>query len=647
MTTGTVIKYIREFFFLLICILFLICMLYACASVGSPQGGPIDETPPRFVRSTPAPNALNVTSQRIEIEFDELITLENPMEGVIVTPPQMQFPVIKAVGRKVVIELKDSLQPNMTYTIDFGNTIADNNEKNVLENFTFAFSTGDVVDSLVVSGALLYAANLEPMPGILVGLHRDLSDTAFTQLPFFRTSKTGERGRFWIRNIAPGTYQVRALNDLNRDYRFDQPGEEIAFLDSFVTPSYIPSIKIDTIWKDSLTVDTIIETHYNRFVPDDVVLFLFKENFSRQYLRKAERTEPRIFALTFNAPVEELPDIRFLNAPAQEDFAVLEVTEGGSTLRYWLRDSLVYRQDTLDVEVSYLKSDTANLMVMNTDTFSLFVKKPKQQSKKKDSKKDKEEEKIDFLGITVSASSTFEVFDTLKVRFSEPLAYFDSSHLVLRQRVDSVRWDTVPFRVLKSDVDPMLFQLLRRWDYDKEYKLTIDSAIFTSMYGKWNDKLETTFKTRPEDSYGHLYFNVSGVEGPGFGQLLDASDKPVRQAPLKDGGLLFMNLKPSKYYLRYIVDSNDNGVWDTGQYDIRRQPEQVFYYHTYIEVPQNWRIEQNWDVREVPITQQKPLEITKNKPKERKKNNVGTQGNSTNNTQRQGSQNSRLSTQGR
>ena len=149
----------------------------------------------------------------------------------------MELPVIRSAGKKAVIELKDTLKPNTTYTIDFTNSISDNNEKNVFENFSFAFSTGDIIDTLEVSGVLLNAENLEPMPGITIGLHNNLEDSAFVKLPFVRTSRTNDKGQFTIRNITPGTYHIFALNDVNRDYKFDQPGEDIAFLDSVIVPS--------------------------------------------------------------------------------------------------------------------------------------------------------------------------------------------------------------------------------------------------------------------------------------------------------------------------------------------------------------------------------------------------------------------------
>ena len=159
-------------------------VLYSCASIGRPEGGAIDETPPRFVGSTPAPGALNNNRKKITIEFDEFIKLEKPGEKIVISPPQVQQPEIKANGKKVVITLKDTLKLDMTYSIDFSDAIQDNNEGNPLPDFGFTFSTGSVIDSMVVSGTVLNAANLEPVKGMLVGMHSNLADSAFTTIPF-------------------------------------------------------------------------------------------------------------------------------------------------------------------------------------------------------------------------------------------------------------------------------------------------------------------------------------------------------------------------------------------------------------------------------------------------------------------------------
>lgn len=223
----------------------------SCANIASPTGGAYDEQPPRMIRSNPGTNALNVARRTLEIEFDENIKVEKPTEKIIITPPQTLQPIIKATGRKVVVEFEDEMVPNSTYTINFTDAIVDNNEGNPLENFSFSFSTGDRLDTLMVSGKLLAAENLEPMPGIYIGLHTDLNDTALTKVPFPRIGRTDSRGNFSVRGIAPGKYRIYALDDKNRDYKYDNPQEAIAFLDSIIIPSSIPALRQDTIFKDS------------------------------------------------------------------------------------------------------------------------------------------------------------------------------------------------------------------------------------------------------------------------------------------------------------------------------------------------------------------------------------------------------------
>ena len=210
--------------------------IYSCANMSRPGGGPRDETPPVFIKSMPVPNALNVSKQKIEIEFDEIIQVDKPSEKVIVSPPQKDMPEIRTSGRKITVILKDSLLPNTTYTIDFSDAIIDNNERNPLYGFAYSFSTGPKIDSLQVSGILLNARDLEPITGMLVGLHSDLEDSAFQKLPLERIASSDELGHFTIRNVTPGKYRLFALKDMNRDYRFDNPSEDIAFLDSIVRP---------------------------------------------------------------------------------------------------------------------------------------------------------------------------------------------------------------------------------------------------------------------------------------------------------------------------------------------------------------------------------------------------------------------------
>lgn len=617
-------RYIKDWL-LVVGGLFLLVAMYSCANMASPNGGPYDETPPKFVSSIPAPNQTNFKGKKIEILFDELVQLDKPSENVIITPPQMQLPVIRAAGKKVMVELKDTLKENTTYTLDFTNSISDNNEKNVFENFSFAFSTGDQIDTLEVSGILLNAENLEPMPGITIGLHRNLEDSAFVKLPFDRTSRTNDKGRFTIRNISPGSYRIFGLNDVNRDYKFDQPGEDIAFCDSIIIPSFELTTRQDTLWVDSLTIDTIKTVAYTRYFPDDIELRLFKENFVRQYLLKPERQQENLLTLHFNAPVDTVPLPRPLNfTPVDSSWYFIQETEEGRGVNLWLTDSLVWKQDTLQVELTYPKSDSLNILRPQTDTLQ-FVMRRRPEKKKK--KKDDEVEPIVFLGMQVDAPGSMDLFDTLSVTFNEPVIDLPKECFRLDQMVDSL-WIPVDFELFPDSVNSLNYFIRRPWKYAEEYRLEIDSASIFSIYDRWNEPFSGTFKIKKEDEYGHLYLNIEGVDTTAYVELLNGSDAPVRKAKVKDGGALFMDLKPDKYYARLVVDLNDNGKWDTGNYAEKRQPEEVFYSPKKYDVMQNWQVEETWNVRETPLARQKPLEITKNKPKEvtKKKRNYKDEG---------------------
>ena len=606
-------KYIRNSFRLLYGML-LLTVIYSCANIGSPNGGPYDETPPKFVSSTPVPNQINYTGKKIEILFDELIQIEKPSENVIITPPQMELPVIRSAGKKAVIELKDTLKPNTTYTIDFTNSISDNNEKNVFENFSFAFSTGDIIDTLEVSGVLLNAENLEPMPGITIGLHNNLEDSAFVKLPFVRTSRTNDKGQFTIRNITPGTYHIFALNDVNRDYKFDQPGEDIAFLDSVIVPSFELTTRQDTTWKDSLTIDTIRTVGYTRFFPDNIELRLFKEKFERQYMVKPERPDEKYFTLRFNTKLDTVPVPVPINfTPEDSTWYFVQQTEGGTAVNYWLADSTVWKQDTLQVQVSYPKSDSLNILRPQTDTVQLVLRRRPAEKKRK--KKKDEPDPVVFLGMQVDAPGSMDLFDTISVTFNEPVLDINKEMFFLDQKIDTV-WNTVDFDFFPDSTNSLNYFIRRPWKYGEEYRIEVDSAAIHSLYGKWNDFFTGEFKIKKEDEYGYLYLNINGVDTTAFVELLSSGDAPVRKAKVKDGGVLFMDLKPDKYYARIVIDTNGNGVWDTGNYIEKRQPEEVYYSPKMYEIMQNWQVEETWNVNSTPLAKQKPLEITKNKPKE-------------------------------
>lgn len=600
-------------------------LLQACANMAAPTGGAYDVDPPKVRQAKPNFNSLGASPSKIEIEFDENIKIKSPAEKVIITPPQQILPIIRSVGKKAVVELKDELKPNTTYTIDFTDAIADNNEENPLENFVFSFSTGDQLDTLSISGKVLAAQDLEPVTGTYVGIHSNFDDTVFTRVPFERISRTDSRGNFTVRGMAPGKYKVFALNDQNRDYKYDNPQEAIAFLDSIVIPSSMSAVRQDTVFVDSITIDTIRTVQYTRFLPDDLVLRSFQSDFQRQYLQKHERTEPHKLTLYFAAPTV-MPDFSLLQPEvSNDDWYVTERSAGNDTLLLWITDSLIYQQDSIRMKINYTRTDSLNKNYIDTDTISFNIRKSARDKReqKNDEKKDGEEaekEQIRFLGITSNVQSTFELFNPIRFEFEQPIVRFDSSFVRLEMAVDSL-FEPVPFRMERDTLNPRKLTIRPRWEPGGKYKLTVDSALLISPYGLWNNKYEQSFTVKPLDQYGNLEVNIVGLpEGKVvFVELLDKSDKPFRKSFVKGNTVRFQDLQPGEIYARLVIDENRDGVWTTGNYEDKRQPEMVYYY------PGKWMIRaysdhmEEWQINTVEVIRQKPLEITKNKPEEKKR----------------------------
>ena len=367
----------------------IILLMTGCARMGQPDGGWYDDDPPKIVATSPADNGTGVKDKKVIIEFNEFIKVEDATNKVVVSPPQLEMPEIRGAGKKIVVELKDSLKKNTPYTIDFSDATTDNNEGNPLGNYTFTFSTGAQVDTMEVAGTILDASNLEPVKGILVGLYDELDDSVFTTKPLLRVSRTDSRGRFIIRGVAKGKYRCYALQDIDGDYRYTQKGEMIAFSDRIIEPSCGPDVRQDTIWRDSLRIDSIIRRPYTHFYPDDVVLRAFTLPLTDRYLIKAQRQEPDRMQFFFSYGADSLPNIRGLNFDADNAF-VIDANEKKDTLTYWLRDTMLVNRDSLTIEMQYMITDTLGNLVSQTDTLDMI---PKMSFEKREKMRLKELEK--------------------------------------------------------------------------------------------------------------------------------------------------------------------------------------------------------------------------------------------------------------
>ena len=620
-------------------LLYICCIALAiasCARMGQPDGGWYDDDPPKVLGCTPADQATNVTTKKIAILFDEYIKLTDATNKVIVSPPQLEVPDIKAAGKKIVVELQDSLMPNTTYTIDFSDAISDNNENNPMGNYTYSFSTGEQIDTFEVSGYVLDASNLEPIKGIMVGLYNDLADSAFQTKPLLRVSRTDGSGHFVVKGVAPGTYRAYALQDADGDFRFSQKSEMIGFNHQTIVPSSKPDVRTDTIWRDSLRIDALIQVPYTHFLPDDVTLLAFTQVQTDRFLVKTERVEANKFSMYFSYGHPELPVIKGLNFNSDSAF-VVETSEKRDTIHYWIRDTALVNQDTLRMEITYQMTDSLGALVNQTDTLDGLAKvsfeKRKKELAKELEKWQKDIEKKRKRGIEVldtimpvkplepkiDAPSSMDPDKIVGVEMPTPLQHCDTAAVHLYSMIDSV-WYESSCRMVPVPNKIRNYEILADWRPGIEYSLEVDSAAFIDIYGKASNPYKQGIKIKTEDEYGTLKLNITGVEDSAIVvRLLNSSDKMVKQVKVKNHVAQFNFVKPDKYYISAFIDSNGNGVWDTGDYAEDRQAEAVYYYPREIECKAKWDVSQNWNVTGTPIYKQKPAKITKQKPDAAKK----------------------------
>ena len=606
----------------------------SCAKMGQPDGGWYDETPPVIVRTTPQDKGVNVKQKKIRIYFDEYIKVDNPTEKVVISPPQMEQAEIQAAGKKIEVELKDSLRENTTYTVDFSDAITDNNEDNPLGNYTYTFSTGDHIDTLEVAGYVLDARNLEPIKGILVGLYANLNDTAFTKEPMLRVSRTDSRGRFIIKGVAPGNYRIYALQDADNNYTFNQKSEQIAFNHDTITPTFKPDIRQDTIWRDSLRIDSIARVPYTHFLPDDIVLRAFTEVQTDRYLIKIERTEPDHFTIYFSYGDTVPVGLRGLNFDERDAF-ITESSEKRDTLTYWLKDTALVNQDTLRLELKYMATDTLGVLRLQTDTLEMLAKTPyekrmkqrqdqyeewkkKQDRAKKRGRPYETEMPPVLLEPDYRAASEPDPDQNITIIMPSPLAKADTSRIHLYSKHDTL-WYRSPFVFRPKEGLNRTYELLGEWRPGIEYSLEIDTMAFTDIYGKTTAPYKQGFKVKGDDEYATVMFTLTGMEDTTVVvQLLNQSDEMVKETSTSNGTAEFFYVRPGTYYARMFIDSNRNGEWDTGLYAGDRQAETTYYYPEKLECKEKWDMTLTWNPTARPLYRQKPMEITKQKPEKEK-----------------------------
>jgi hypothetical protein len=587
-------------------------LFHACANPGMPSGGPKDLDPPVLIKSKPEQNQKNYTDPKIQLLFDEIVVLKDTRKNFIVSPPLEEEPEINALAKKISIDLNNELQPNTTYTIYFGSSIVDNNEGNALENFTFSFSTGEVLDSMMMSGRVLRAKDLEPVEGIIVGIYADVEDSAFIKNVPLRIAQTNSDGKFSVKNIAPGKYRIYALKEPVKNYRFDS-GEEIAFLDSVFT-TYFDTIQVsDTIWADTVTIDTIMFRDSLIYGPDSIILQTFEEFHLVQNLRKKERSVPYQFLYSFSSPIQEDPRIHIDGTPENYGGIFPEYSSTRDTIYYWLTDSNLYNKDTLWVELEYQKTDSLEHLFWQKDTIQMIYREPKSVGKKSKGKNKANEPNTQLLKINHNITSTMNLKGRIMFEFNEPIDRFDKSAVHLYLKADTLE-KPLKFGMEQSDLYPRKFFVDYPWAEGESYTLSIDSTAIENIYGIHSDKFKMSFAVRKLDQYGNVKFNLTKPDYPGVLYMLNSNGKIIKQQAFaaSDKSETFKLILPGKYYFSLFYDMNGNGEWDTGNFLEDIQPEPVRFYHKELEVKAYRDYEEDWNTEALPLWKQKP-ELLKGK----------------------------------
>lgn len=597
-----------------LCGVLLALMVYACANRGYPEGGPKDTTPPVVVAEVPVSYTKNFNKKRVEIYFNEFVQLKEINEKFIFSPPLKKNPKVSLKGKYVQISISDTLKPNTTYSMDFADAIVDNNEGNPLGFYRYVFSTGDVIDSLELSGTVVNAESYEPMMNVLVGLYENHADSVpLLELPDY-IARTDSSGNFRVTNLRDAVYKVVAIEDANKDKKYTPESEMFAFLDSTVQPVVLPMVKSDTfrlvesiLGRDTTYRDSIVTTEYLGYGPSNLLLRMFQEKLTQLYLVDDDRKSRERLDFVFSIPAENQLQVRLWDTlatePLPEDWFFMERSAGKDTISLWIKDSTVYKKDTLNVILSYLRSDSTGQHTLYSDT-TRYTFKEKKKNEGKGKKNPEEKPKMEFLEIKSNVGGDLDLGGRLWLEFDRPIDKSGLQGLRLSEKVDTL-YQPMKFELEEDSLKVRRIYVDAPWKQSTEYLLELDSAAVYDIYGRFNNKLEKKFKVRSEEYYGKIQLKVKGVSGNTIIQLYKSDGAKAENGKRKynvvrekkitqDGEVVFDLLPEGKYKFRAILDTENSGVWNTGLYLKHRQPDEIIYMPAEISVKQNFDIEQEF-----------------------------------------------------
>jgi hypothetical protein len=579
-----------------------VVIVSSCANQGMPTGGPRDSIPPVLTGTFPSYKSLNFRGNEVRLTFNEYIVPDQVSEQLVISPPLEKRPVILTKSRTLIVRFNESLQDSLTYSMDFKNSIVDNNERNPLEKLRFIFSTGDRLDSLRVAGKVVNAFNMEPLENTLVMLHKNLHDSAVYTLRPLYIARTDKEGLYLFDNVAEGQYHLFSLNDANTNLMYDEGAEEIAFHDSIIVPSAEYHAEADTLASGA---DSLLVAGHIHFLPEPIYLRQFTEEIYDQYLKTSRRDSPYQFTLVFNEPVRDTFSVRLVNEDI-ENWVVSEPNLKYDSLTFWITDTTLARQERISMEISYFQFDSINNLFVEKDTIELqYVEKEDTRRRRRPARNEDEDapEQIPQFSWTSNLSSTgFDLNKDIILTAPQPLKFLDPEAISVYLAEDTLK-SPLPVKVAPDSVEYRTYRISYQWEDETSYTLAIDSAASENIYGLTSREILTTFKTRSRDYYGAINLAVTGTEGQILVQLLENKPEELvlrEQIINKDQTVVFDYLPPDKYRVKAIFDRNRNGKWDTGSYQDKFQPEPVIYINEVIKVRSNWDSNLPWELKPDP-----------------------------------------------
>ena len=587
--------------------MFIFILLFAaCAQIVAPGGGKPDATPPKVVKYSPDSASLNFKSNSIEIDFDEFVQLRDISSQLIVSPPMEISPDIKVKNKTLSIELdkNEHLKPNTTYVINFGNALQDIHENNPKENFKYIFSTGNFIDSLIVTGKVENAFDHKTEKELLVMLYSDFGDSVIYKKKPDYFAKTKEDGSFQINNVRQGKYKLLALKDANANYKYEGDGESVGFVDALVEPTqseFVVKKVVDLPKKDSTSNKNSITEPKNieqELVRKNILIELFQEPAKKLFIKKSIYNSFGKIVFVFNKSADSVK-IQPLNFKFNDGDVLLDYSKNKDTLNYWFRN---------------IDKDALNLRIMNGSKILDSVEF--KLIKKEDALKNRRSPFKLTLVSSPAGNQGFDLNSTLKLSFNNPITkwneqpiQFKEDSLVWRKKFKKLSYD-VGFqtaelmfldstKTIKVQGASLVKSVLTGWKENTPYHLYVLPGTFTDFFGLTNDTLKIDFKTRVEKYYGTLKLKISIPEtiGQYIVQLLDEKENVTRENTIKKTEILnYAYLYPQKYKVKIIYDTNSNGKWDEGNLLKKRQPEKVIYDAELINARSNWDSDIEWKI---------------------------------------------------